>query len=281
MIKEIKKGDRFVCVSAPFQEGAIVGKVYTSDEDGSVLLEHDKNSSASAWCEPNAPEGLVEFNEHFIHYDYKSVEKYILDLPRSCEKDIAVLNIFYPILGKLYAESITDDFEENNLAWAIGGSQEIDTEGCGYIKTGSLATSAIANVGDWLRCLSELEVEGIKFAEWGYSKILAIEDGIFVLDGGVRIANFNIDEFFVVDNRHKVEWDSEPMPSLKGGITLPSYYDNTNGSLYQIAEHRGWNFYQADAVKRIDRALKKGNFKQDIEKTIALLQLWLRESGEK
>ena len=38
------------------------------------------------------------------------------------------------------------------------------------------------------------------------------------------------------------------------------HYDNTHGSLYKIAVERGWNAYQFDAVKRIDRALKKGQF---------------------
>ena len=76
----------------------------------------------------------------------------------------------------------------------------------------------------------------------------------------------------------KINWRN-PEPDLNPTEgRLPAYYDNTNGSLYKIAEQRGWNFYQADAVKRIDRALKKGNFKQDIEKTIALLNLWLEET---
>ncbi|WP_285011248.1 hypothetical protein [Pedobacter faecalis] len=63
------------------------------------------------------------------------------------------------------------------------------------------------------------------------------------------------------------------------GVKLPEYYDNSKGSLYKVAQDRGWNSYQFDAVKRIDRALKKGQFKQDIEKTIALLKLWLEEAG--
>ena len=55
------------------------------------------------------------------------------------------------------------------------------------------------------------------------------------------------------------------------------HYDNTHGSLYKIQEQRGWNAYQFDAVKRINRALKKGQFEHDIDKTINLLKLWKKE----
>ena len=57
----------------------------------------------------------------------------------------------------------------------------------------------------------------------------------------------------------------------------PEYYNNEKGSLYKIAEERGWNAYQFDAIKRIDRAYKKGLFKQDLEKTKVLIDLWLKE----
>jgi hypothetical protein len=55
------------------------------------------------------------------------------------------------------------------------------------------------------------------------------------------------------------------------------HYDNENGSLYKIAVQRGWNAYQFDAIKRIDRAYKKGLFKEDIEKTIVVLNMMKNE----
>lgn len=58
---------------------------------------------------------------------------------------------------------------------------------------------------------------------------------------------------------------------------LPAYYDNTNGSLYKIAEQRGWNAYTFDVVKRLDRGGKKDPLKQEIEKSIGVLKLWLEE----
>ena len=61
----------------------------------------------------------------------------------------------------------------------------------------------------------------------------------------------------------------------------PEYYNNDNGSLYKIAEQRGWNAYQFDIVKRIDRALKKGLFLEDLKKTKFLIDLWIKENSEK
>lgn len=58
-------------------------------------------------------------------------------------------------------------------------------------------------------------------------------------------------------------------------IKTPNHYENKNGSLYKIAKQRGWNSYQFDAIKRIDRVNKKGEFKEDIEKTIVVLKLML------
>lgn len=59
----------------------------------------------------------------------------------------------------------------------------------------------------------------------------------------------------------------------------PRYYNNDNGSLYKIAKDRGWNPYLFDIVKRLERAEKKGEFRQDLEKTIFVVKLWLKESG--
>ena len=55
----------------------------------------------------------------------------------------------------------------------------------------------------------------------------------------------------------------------------PNHYNNEYGSLYKIAVERGWNAYQFDAIKRIDRVNKKGQFEEDIKKTIVVLELML------
>ena len=57
----------------------------------------------------------------------------------------------------------------------------------------------------------------------------------------------------------------------------PKHYDNTNGSLYKVANERGWNSYLFDIVKRLDRANKKGEFETDLQKSKLVIDLWLQE----
>ena len=61
----------------------------------------------------------------------------------------------------------------------------------------------------------------------------------------------------------------------------PSYYDNSKGTIYKIAQDRNWNAYVFEAVKRLDRAEKKGEFISDINKTIKVLELYKQEQGHK
>jgi len=92
-----------------------------------------------------------------------------------------------------------------------------------------------------------------------------------------------IDEFkkFYPDNESNVIIGKNGQDSIASSSILNTqpHYDNTHGSLYKIAEQRGWNSYQFDIVKRIDRALKKGHFKEDLQKTKDLIDLWLREES--
>lgn len=77
-----------------------------------------------------------------------------------------------------------------------------------------------------------------------------------------------------------MELEPKSLHTKEWTVTMsPSHYDNTNGSLYLIAKQRGWNAYQFDIIKRIDRALKKGQFKEDLEKTKFLIDLWLKEDN--
>ena len=64
----------------------------------------------------------------------------------------------------------------------------------------------------------------------------------------------------------------------KDDLNTPKHYDNTNGSLYKVAQERGWNTYLFDIVKRLERANKKGEFKQDLEKSINVIKLWQNEN---
>jgi len=57
----------------------------------------------------------------------------------------------------------------------------------------------------------------------------------------------------------------------------PKHYDNSKGSLYLFAEQQKLNAWEFDALKRIIRSRKKGNFIEDIDKTIHVLELYKKE----
>jgi len=59
-------------------------------------------------------------------------------------------------------------------------------------------------------------------------------------------------------------------------ITTPKYY-NKDISIYSFCESYKLNSYEFDAVKRICRARKKGEFQSDILKTINVLKIYLEE----
>ena len=56
-----------------------------------------------------------------------------------------------------------------------------------------------------------------------------------------------------------------------------AHYDNKNGSLYKFAEDHGLNAYEFDILKRVARCRKKGQFKEDLEKTKRVIDLYLKE----
>ena len=61
----------------------------------------------------------------------------------------------------------------------------------------------------------------------------------------------------------------------------PKHYDNSSGSLYLFAEQQKLNAWEFDCIKRIVRSRKKGNFIEDINKTIHVLELYKKEYEEK
>ena len=60
-------------------------------------------------------------------------------------------------------------------------------------------------------------------------------------------------------------------------IQTPNHYDNSKGSIYQFCENQNLNSYEFDIIKRVVRSRKKGNFKEDLEKTKHLIDLYLSE----
>jgi len=63
-------------------------------------------------------------------------------------------------------------------------------------------------------------------------------------------------------------------------MNKPEYYTNKNGSLYQFCQNQGLNSYEFDILKRIIRCRKKGKFKEDLEKTKFLIDLYLEEEKD-
>jgi len=64
-------------------------------------------------------------------------------------------------------------------------------------------------------------------------------------------------------------------------LDTPKHYDNSKGTLYKIAQERGWNPYLFDIVKRLERAEKKGEFDTDLDKSINVIKLWKSERNGK
>ena len=60
-------------------------------------------------------------------------------------------------------------------------------------------------------------------------------------------------------------------------MSLPDYYDNSKGSIYKFALDQDLNAWEMDLVKRIVRCRKKGLFKQDLQKTKDLIDLYIAE----
>lgn len=55
------------------------------------------------------------------------------------------------------------------------------------------------------------------------------------------------------------------------------HYNNENGSLYLFAQQHNLNAWEFDILKRIVRCRKKGQFKEDLEKTKRVIDLYLKE----
>jgi hypothetical protein len=75
---------------------------------------------------------------------------------------------------------------------------------------------------------------------------------------------------------HNGKW-AEIISYKDDAVKTPNHYDNSKGSLYQFCENQNLNSYEFDIIKRVMRCRKKGNFKEDLEKTKFLIDLYLKE----
>jgi hypothetical protein len=75
-------------------------------------------------------------------------------------------------------------------------------------------------------------------------------------------------------------WSTSTLDIKGKEMNIPKHYNNDKGTLYKVAEERGWSSYLFDIVKRLERAEKKGEFKTDLEKSKVVIDLWLKENKE-
>jgi hypothetical protein len=87
---------------------------------------------------------------------------------------------------------------------------------------------------------------------------------------GLYFLKENLRKYFYTPNETLIEAE----------INTPNHYDNSKGTLYKVAQERGWNPYLFDIVKRLERAEKKGEFESDLDKSIAVIQLWKNEQAK-
>lgn len=76
---------------------------------------------------------------------------------------------------------------------------------------------------------------------------------------------------FLDESKNNVELDDKPE------LKAPKHYNNTHGSLYDFAWKHGLNAWEFDIVKRIARCRHKGSFREDLEKTKFVIDLYLKE----
>lgn len=73
-------------------------------------------------------------------------------------------------------------------------------------------------------------------------------------------------------------WDVEKVNvELINTPQKDEHYNNDNGSLYLFAQHHNLNAWEFDILKRVVRCRKKGQFKEDLEKTKRVIDLYLKE----
>lgn len=117
-----------------------------------------------------------------------------------------------------------------------------------------------------------------KVKDYGFVYDITKEGKYSIDDNGVVCYDFvkpQNDKRYVV---LKTSFHTVDIVEYKDDLNTPKHYDNTNGSLYKVAQERDWNSYLFDIVKRLERAEKKGEFKQDLEKSINVIKLWLNEN---
>ena len=98
-----------------------------------------------------------------------------------------------------------------------------------------------------------------------------------------EIINFDSDDWVGVidDENQENNVYKNCILTIKEETKKPNHYNNDKGSIYKFAEEQGLNTYEFDLIKRIVRCRKKGQFKEDLEKTKFLIDLYIKENETK
>lgn len=122
----------------------------------------------------------------------------------------------------------------------------------------------------------EIVIKGGKPTDW-YSSYVGVSYNV--------IAKPRTDDYYLVEKSnhgmllvHKDDCEEISSELFCEQISKnDAHYDNTHGSLYKFAEDHGLNAWEFDALKRLVRCRKKGQFKEDLEKTKRVIDLYLKE----
>jgi hypothetical protein len=110
----------------------------------------------------------------------------------------------------------------------------------------------------------------------GKTKLLSKE--VIVKLYNQDISSITINDTIKDSYPYFVSHTAESYPnSIQEEVTAPAHYNNEKGSLYEFCERNGINSYEFDIIKRVMRCRKKGLFKEDLEKTKFLIDLYLKE----
>lgn len=116
------------------------------------------------------------------------------------------------------------------------------------------------------------DIENVDLLKW------LTHDGI-----SIRIESYyhykNTWHCSVMDAKHNLPIINLSEITESEELNTPKHYDNSKGTLYKVAQERGWNAYLFDIVKRLERAEKKGEFDSDLGKSINVIKLWKNEAN--
>jgi hypothetical protein len=98
-----------------------------------------------------------------------------------------------------------------------------------------------------------------------------------VIESDMKVYQIHYYGILWVKDAFTFEVEEEKKEVETNDLTAPKHYDNSKGSLYKFSEEKQLNSWEFDIIKRVIRCRKKGNFKEDLEKTKFLIDLYLKE----